>query len=150
LLSAHKTNRHTKDYIFPIRFAKVPMRLEPREPRHHSLYDAKHKSKKLWFLSKQCSEDISLPNIELSKVHPVYYLQNTGSCAFSLLPTVHLHPVFRLIMTNDRCPLILHFVLTCRRNILDITLFHPYKWKDGCEHCFWVWAVDSTHAVSII
>ena len=66
LLSAHITNRHTSDYTFSIRFANVPMRMEPRERSHHSEYVARYKNKKLLFLSKQCSEDFSSPNIEPS------------------------------------------------------------------------------------
>jgi hypothetical protein len=35
---------------------------------------------------------------------------------------VLLQPVFRLIMTNNRCPLNLYTVMTCRRNILNFTV----------------------------
>jgi len=35
--SAHKTNRHTTDDTSPIRFAKVPMRLERSELSHNGV-----------------------------------------------------------------------------------------------------------------
>ena len=51
-------------------------------------------------------------HVTVYEVHPSPYLQNTASSNRIVLLTVHLHTVFRLIMSGDRRSLILHIVLT--------------------------------------
>ena len=72
------------------------------------------------------------------QVHPTSYFKHTGCSDCSLLLTVCQHPVLRLIMNNDRCPLILHVILTCRRKLHNFILLFVRKWKHRSEHCSWV------------
>ena len=53
------------------------------------------------------------------KAHAVPYVKHTDPSERSLMLNVHFHPVLRLVMSNDRCPLILYVVLKGWRKILQ-------------------------------
>ena len=91
-----------------------------------------------------CHKNSDRPMIQ----QKIYIIVGCSDC--SLLLNVYQHPVLRLIMSNERYPLILHVILTCRRNLYNHILLFIFKWKHGNEHCSWVWAVDRTYARSII
>ena len=55
----------------------------------------------------------------------IYIIVGCSDC--SLLLNVYQHPVLRLVMSNERYPLILHVILTCRRNLYNHILIFVFK-----------------------